>query len=312
MGETTGIAWTDSSWNPLRGCSKVSAGCANCYAEREANRSSGPGRAYEGLVEDGRWTGDVRVVLEHLDDPLRWQKPRRIFVNSMSDLFHENVSDETIAAVFGVMAAAPRHRFQVLTKRPERMQAWFQWVAGSAPSLDHPEVRTCTLAAAKLIREPFGKHAGAGARGELAWPLPNVWLGVSVEDQETADERILFLLRTPAAVRFVSAEPLLGPVNLRQIAPFDDFWTDALDTPDPSFKLNWVIVGGESGPGARPCEPTWIGDLVEQCSETGCACFVKQMGTWHAARSRDIGYKHPKGGDPSEWAEHLRVQEYPA
>lgn len=197
---TTEISWTDRTWNPIRGCSRVSEGCRFCYAEGVAYRFSGPGQPYEGLARkvNGRaaWTGKVRLVESALTEPLSWRKPARIFVNSMSDLFHEHVSDEFIAAVFGVMAAAPQHTFQVLTKRAERMRE-----VVSALSVEL--VRECTL-----------KLTGRMIRGDWMLPLPNVWLGVSCEDQQRADERIPLLLQTPAVVRFVSCEPLLGPIDL--------------------------------------------------------------------------------------------------
>ena len=219
-----GIAWTDHTWNALRGCSRVSEGCRHCYAESQAARFSGidaKGKPmpYHGLVVIGekgpRWTGKVVLVPERFADPIRWTRPRRIFVNSMSDVFHEDVSNETIAALFGVMAASPQHQFQVLTKRPERMHSWFEWVRGegNATRVAHHEVRTCALAAARLVGGKAPGAFGPSARGEVPWPLPNVWLGVSVEDQRTAGDRIPLLLDTPAAIRWVSYEPALGPVD---------------------------------------------------------------------------------------------------
>jgi len=206
MADGTGISWTDATWNPVRGCSRVSEGCRNCYAERVAARFSGPGQPYEDLADRERkgskWTGVVRLIPAHLADPLRWRRPRRIFVNSMSDLFHESLTNEEIAAVFGVMAAAPQHTFQVLTKRARRMREWFEWI-GTA-NLDW--LRTY---AQRALDPTFTKrYVDRGT----TWPLPNVWIGVSVENQEAADERIPDLVRTPAAVRFLSCEPLLGPV----------------------------------------------------------------------------------------------------
>lgn len=304
-----GISWTDQTWNPVRGCSRVSAGCEHCYAETQAARFCGEGEPYHGLVrrtERGRaqWTGAVRVVPEHLGDPLRWQRPRRVFVNSMSDLFHENLSSEDIAAVFGVMAASPTHTFQVLTKRANRMREWFAWVAENARTV-------CRVAASSYIgrpveREPYG----------TGWPLPNVWLGVSCEDQRAADERIPELLATPAAVRFVSAEPLLGPIDLRKwtLAEHGRRHIGALPG------LSWVIIGGESGPNARPCDVAWIRSIVDQCRESDVACFVKQLGSnayaddWHGdlfVPTRPIRTNDRKGGDPSEWPVDLRVREFP-
>ncbi|HEX2677839.1 MAG TPA: DUF5131 family protein, partial [Polyangiales bacterium] len=235
------IEWTDATWNPVRGCARVSPGCENCYAERVAARFGAPGQPYEGLVSyksrvsglrytnpkaagswtAPRWNGNARFVPEMLDAPLRWKKPRRIFVNSMSDLFHDDITNEQIAAVFGVMAACPQHTFQVLTKRPARMKAWFDKVReiGATVAAKLPRVQTSDPQRyTKLFiadqAEGILQRALWGCELEVtppfAWPLPNVWLGVSAEDQQRADERIPLLLQTPAAVRFVSAEPLLG------------------------------------------------------------------------------------------------------
>ena len=201
MSDDSKIEWTDATWNPIRGCSRVSEGCRHCYAERVAARFSGPGQPYEGLVRisntlDGRkptgWNGTVRMVAEHLADPLRWKKPRRIFVNSMSDLFHERLTNEQIAAVFGVMAAAGSHTFQVLTKRAARMREWFAWAGDHGAS----GARSACRASAALYLGALPEPPGADT-----WPLPNVWLGVSAENQAAADERIPDLLATPAAVR---------------------------------------------------------------------------------------------------------------
>lgn len=283
MSDDTGIEWTDATWNPIRGCSRASEGCRHCYAERVAARFSGPGMPYEGLVRisntlDGRkpigWNGTVRMVAEHLADPLRWKRPRRVFVNSMSDLFHESLTNEQIAAVFGVMAAAPRHTFQVLTKRARRMREWFAW----AGRLDLDRLQAHAYSAI-LESDHAGRLAIARGRGQ-SWPLPNVWLGVSVENQAAADERIPELLATPAAVRWISAEPLLGPVNLTswlwdwsRIESEDDNG-GALPPRDP--RLSWVVAGCESGPGARPCDVAWLRSLRDQCAKAGVAYFVKQ------------------------------------
>jgi protein gp37 len=260
MSQTTGIEWTDATWNPVRGCSKVSAGCAHCYAETVAARFSGPGQPYAGLVDEkGRWNGTVRLIEDHLEDPLRWKKPRRIFVNSMSDLFHESLSDQDIARVVAVMSHAPQHTFQVLTKRPKRMQAFMSRVK----------------------------------------PLPNLWLGVSVEDQAAANRRIPLLIRTPAAVRFLSCEPLLGPVNLDptlcgncggdevNVGEDGTPWCPMCDDEemgsagwlDPDG-IGWVIVGGESGHNARPMHPTWARSLRDQCARNEVPFFFKQWGEW--------------------------------
>lgn len=281
MGDTS-IEWTDKTWNPVRGCSRVSEGCRNCYAERVAGRFSGPGQPYEGLVtvssrhpQTGaattgvrpKWTGEVRFVPEHLADPLRWRKPRRVFVNSMSDLFHEKLSDQDIEGVFAVMALAQRHTFQILTKRPERMRDWFSSRTGPR--------------AMNVRGRAFTDH---GRDSCTTWPLPNVWLGVSVEDQGTADERIPLLLDTPAAVRFVSYEPALGPVDFRSylgacncsVECEEGAGMHAGSCPATRPRIDWVIAGSESGPGARPAELQWFRDARDQCAAAGVSFFFKQ------------------------------------
>ncbi len=333
----TKIQWTDETWNPIRGCSRVSAGCTNCYAEKQASRFSGEGMPYHGLAEDGRWTGVIRAIPEKLSQPLRWTRPRRVFVNSMSDLFHEELAYEEIDRIFAVMALSSRHTFQVLTKRPEGMLAYvksrrFFEINEAAREITGKEV-------AVLPTQAHGMVSGG-------WPIPNVWLGVSVEDQATADERVPLLLRTPAAVRFVSAEPLLGPVDVsafafnRRMAVKAAMQTPACLNRDQADSVvprpvDWIIVGGESGPGARPCDISWIRNIVLQCSEADTAVFVKQLGTrpydprpddqvfQNEARvlSRPGHLSSPgliceltdrKGGDPSEWPDELRVREFPA
>lgn len=249
MSAKTGIEWTDETWNPIRGCSRVSEGCRHCYAERMAGRFSGPGQPYEGLAKrvggEARWTGKVRFDPKRLEDPLRWRKPRRVFVNSMSDLFHESLPDEVIADIFMVMALARRHTFQVLTKRPERMRQWF---AGNVS------------AAGRLIGYVRPRRGDWTAVEGPTWPLPNVWLGVSVEGAGHED-RIAHLLAVPAAVRFVSAEPLLGPVKVPN-------------------GLDWVIAGGESGPNCRPMDLDWVRQLRDQCVQSRIPFFLKQLGGW--------------------------------
>lgn len=304
-----GIAWCDESWNPIRGCSRVSEGCRNCYAEKVAGRFSGPGLPYEGLVTIGekgpRWNGAVRLVPERLADPLRWRKPRRIFVNSMSDLFHDEVPFEFIAAVFGVMAATPRHTFQVLTKRPKRALEFFEWVfrmGGTMPATAVPggdgEVRFCVMHA-------DDHDVSRGHVAYPAWPLPNAWLGVSAENQAAADERIPLLLQCPAAVRWVSAEPLLGPINFARIrvpnAPAPPFTGHALhEYRGFRDRLDWVIVGGESGPGARPMEAAWVCSIQRQCEAARVPFFFKQWGGVQKS-------KHGRELDGRTWDEFPEV-----
>lgn len=328
------IAWCTDVWNPTVGCSRASSGCGGCYAERMAHRLQAMGRPeYQGLTRstpDGpRWTGTVRLVEERLDQPRRWRKPRRIFVDSMSDLFHESLSHRDIARVWRAMEAAPHHQFMVLTKRAERMQ---EWVTAFRENRRRTDV------------DP----------DDYDRVFAHVWLGVSVEDQATADARISLLLDTPATTRLVSAEPLIGPVDFDPPGcpqGHQEGWSVGSDgaTPfcnecssemahgwwfgDADRMINWVICGGESGPGARRCDPKWIHDIVQACKANEIACFVKQLGSYSAWRGRGTAdieaawvnweadpdapeirfpLRDRKGGDPSEWPEPLRVQEWPA
>lgn len=279
MSDKTGIEWTrgddgtpGATWNPVTGCTKVSAGCDHCYAETFAERWRGiPGHYFENGF-------DVTLRPGLLDKPLRWTRPRRVFVNSMSDLFHDQVPDEFIGRVFAVMALARQHTFQVLTKRHGRMRSLLGnhafWTRVAVECLELQE------------RWPvpgvqFDAHC-----------LPNVWLGVSAEDQQWADIRAPALLDTPAAVRFVSAEPLLGPVSLHP------YWTHGKpvwgepETARTGLQLqaleirpgiNWLICGGESGAGARPMHPDWARSLRDQCAEADVSFFFKQWGEWGPA-----------------------------
>lgn len=281
MGDKSGIEWTDATWNPISGCSKVSQGCKHCYAKRDWKRLSAPGQPYAGRAFE-----DVATHPERLDQPLRWRRPRRIFVNSMSDLFHADVPDEFIARVWGVMYHARNHTFQILTKRPTRMRDFLQRCANSRGWITHNGTG------------PEKAYLGDGivVGDDENWPLPNVWLGVSVEDQATADERIPQLLDTPATVRSLSCEPLLGAVDLTHLTlvPKRDpkshrpgvhldalasrFYESGLQY--ASRGIDWVIVGGESGPHARPMHPKWAGTLRDQCAEAGVAFHFKQWGEW--------------------------------
>ncbi|MHA4819452.1 DUF5131 family protein [Streptomyces aculeolatus] len=290
MAETSKIEWTDATWNPVTGCTKVSPGCDNCYAETFAERWRGvPSHHFENGF-------DVTLRPERLQQPESWRKPRRIFVNSMSDLFHEKIPDSFIAEVFATMARTPQHTYQVLTKRHGRMRSL----------LSRPSFRD-NLAA-------VSPH----------WPLPNVWLGVSVEDQKWADVRIPALLATPAAVRFVSAEPLLGPIDLYgPIVPGRGrpkltywltgrpYWDESKATTTSTGltmaplstgpRIDWVIVGGESGPGARPMDLAWTELIADQCRGSEVAVFIKQLGSRWGKHHKDI-HQFPPG---------LQVREYP-
>lgn len=290
MGIETGIEWTDATWNPIRGCSKVDLDCRNCYAEKVAARFGGEGQPYHGTVDSrGHWNGSIKLVPEHLADPLRWARPRKIFVNSMSDLFHEGVSNEHIAAIFGVMAATSRHTFQILTKRPERAAQWFEWirlytekVSGSSTSLSL--VSMCQQFAREQLPGP--KHPADLGRiaAPLTWPLSNVLIGTSV-GHSAAVPRINQLRDVPAAVRFLSLEPLhdsLGPIDLTGIG--------------------WVIVGGESGPNARPMHPDWVRSVRDQCVADNVPFFFKQWGEW-----AEVGIDGRFGPDMIELVADKRV-----
>jgi protein gp37 len=255
MSDNSAIEWTDATWNPVTGCTKVSPGCDHCYAETFAERWRGtPGHHFENGF-------DVTLRPERLDQPMRWKRPRRIFVNSMSDLFHDDIPDEYIAKVFAAMALAPQHTFQLLTKRHGRMRSLLsKW--------------TFSGRVAFAMEDLDPARTSAGWEAEDWWPLRNVWLGVSVENQQWADIRIPALLGTPAAVRWISAEPLLGPIVL------NDDWigADPYRRDEPS--LSWAVVGGESGPGARPMHPQWARDLRDQCTAAGVAYLYKQSGQY--------------------------------
>lgn len=282
MADRSNIEWTDSTWNPVTGCTKVSPGCDHCYAETLAERFRGtPGHYFERGF-------DVVLRPDKLEQPLRWKKPRRIFVNSMSDLFHDAVPDDFIARVFAVMAQAPHHTFQVLTKRHGRMRSLLG--SGAFRSL--------------LDQELGGDGARESFERDVPWPLPNVWLGVSVENQQWADIRIPALLDTPAAVRFLSMEPLLGPVDLRAAgAIVRSGWEGERNRGHLDGRVDWVIVGGESGRGARPMHPDWVRSLRDQCTAAGVPFHFKQWGAWAPSYQLRSPKAIPPG--PPVRAEHL-------
>lgn len=301
MADNTGIEWADATWNPTTGCTKVSAGCDNCYAETLAERFRGtPGHYFEHGF-------DLQMRPDKLDQPLRWKRPRRIFVNSMSDLFHDQVPDWYIATVFAVMALAPQHTFQVLTKRHARMRSLltsktrYNEQGGYVPGFD-AMVRN---AAANMRNN--ARRADWPDVDKTPWPLPNVWLGVSAEDQRWADIRIPVLLDTPAAVRFVSAEPLLGPIDLRcGNADYSTCGSNGACDMSMIKGLDWVIVGGESGRAARPMHPDWARSLRDQCATAGVPFFMKQAGS---VLAREWALKG-KGDNAADWPEAF-PQEYP-
>lgn len=307
MADKTHIEWTDATWNPITGCSVVSPGCTNCYAMKLAGTrlQHHPSRAgltvasKSGLV----WNGKVRLNRDWLAQPLEWKKSRMVFVCAHGDLFQEDVPDDWILDVFTVMAIAQQHTFQVLTKRADRMRDFLS---------RHED---------DLLEEIYANwYTFSGSAPEVwSWPLPNVWLGVSVEDQKRADERIPALLDTPAAVRWVSAEPLLGPLNLNSMrggtqwiggqrgcggthsheGRAGEVIHGVMHRFDPSVAhhhhdercspgLDWVVAGGESGKGARPMHPDWARSLRDQCVATGVPFFFKQWGNWHQIYDREV------------------------
>lgn len=319
------IEWTGETWNPVVGCTPVSPGCLNCYAAGMAVRLESMGtRGYapvDGVriaeVRNGRavFTGSVRLVEDALAVPLRRKKPTTWFLCSMGDLFHPDVPFDFIDRVFAVMALCPQHTFQVLTKRPERMAEYFARVE---------------------VVEAIKMYAGVG--GPWPWPIPNVWLGTSAEDQTRLDDRVPHLLRCPAAVRFLSCEPLLGELDLDAAGATPCDAADVggpWDNPHVGYApgVDWVIVGGESGPHARPCRVDWIRSVVAQCKAAGVPVFVKQLGgrpviadtelwerdgrCWETMEptgelvQMKVHDKGRKGGDPAEWPEDLRVREMP-
>lgn len=311
MAGKTKIEWATHTWNPVTGCTQISPGCANCYALTFAERWRGVrGHHFE-------YGFDVTLRPEMLAIPMRWVKPREIFVNSMSDMFHEAIEDAFIHATLQTMILAPQHRYMVLTKRPERMRELL-----SDPELpdglwDHAD-RAYHGEYGRLYPRGTSDPCQQPNRGR--WPLENLGLGVSTESQRWALNRIPLLKATPACMRFVSAEPLLNTVDL-EVKPgaIVAVGLDARGEPTakpPVFRLqgrlieglDWVIAGGESGPGARPCRGDDIFQIVHTCHRHGVPAFVKQAGRYPTGFERHR-FTHPKGGDPSEWPEWMRVRQ---
>jgi len=291
------IEWTQETWNPILGCSKISAGCKNCYAINQAYRNQAiankliadginAGRLsyYQGLTEKDNyldWTGKLVFVPEALEIPLKRKKPTMYFVNSMSDLFHENVPDYWIDQIFAVMAIAKHHTFQILTKRPQRMKEYLS--------------KPYHINIARYIDQFLGDKF---AHENYDLPAPNIWLGTTCENQKAVAERLPILLQTPALVRFLSCEPLLEDIYLA-LNKFD-------------HKPNWIIVGGESGNNARPCHLDWIRSTVKQCRTSNVPIFVKQLGSnvFYGAGNK-MKLINRKGGDLEEFPEDLQIREFP-
>jgi protein gp37 len=336
MADRSHIEWTDATWSPVTGCDPISPGCKHCYAKREVETrwSKNPKSVFF-----GRAFNDVQCHPSALEQPLRWKKPKRIFVCPRADLFHEEVPFEFIAAVFGVMGLARWHTFQVLTKRPARMREFFAWLGQQTW---HKEAHVARVNHAEFIcDEPKGKRGAEQAAVEALacaaysdrerirthghphgsycpkWPIPNVQLGVSVEDQAAADERIPLLLATPAVVRWVSAEPLLGLVNLARLGADKPYYIDALrgvmrstapisidpSPPEELPRLDWIVAGGESGPKARPSHPDWFRALRDQCAAAGVPFLLKQWGEWLPVSVEFVGDGDvlvPEDGGPAD------------
>lgn len=317
MSETSKIEWTDATWNVVTGCEKVSPGCDNCYAETFAERWRGtPGHHFENGF-------DITLRPERLPLPLKWRKPRKVFVNSMSDLFHKDIPAEYIARTFAIMALSPQHTYQVLTKRHGRMRSVLNDACtcgnGHVPGVHFRSAMAWAVSKANPDRIPGVPDDAEQRVYNAVWPLPNVWLGVSVEDQKRADLRIPALVDTAAAVRFLSCEPLLGPVDIKGFLRADvcrcrcgnwerdghihqmcpdcgSPWTQK-----PGSRIDWVIAGGESGRGARPMSPDWVRSLRDQCAAADVPYLFKQWGEYAPTGYMAIGARQ-KGcafvGDP--------------
>jgi protein gp37 len=273
-----GISWTDQTWSPVTGCTKISAGCAHCYAERMHNR-----------FNKIKPFNEITLHPDRLDQPLHWKKPRMVFVCSVSDLFHEGVPDEFIDKVFAIMALCPQHTFQCLSKRPLRMLKYFNPTSGDPLFTRINDAAWDVTGKTGFALYPTHKH---GMVPDRRWPPVNCWLGCTAENQALADERIPLLLKTPAAVHFVSCEPLLENINLRigyyrcSCGAWERHGNIHQICPDcgkqwiANQKLDLAIVGGESGPGARPCHPDWVRSLRDQCVSAGVPFHFKSWGEW--------------------------------
>jgi protein gp37 len=323
MADHTHIEWADATVNYVNGCSVISAGCTNCYAMRLAGTrlQHHPSRA--GLTRPSKagpvWTGETRAWEPALQQVLRWKRPRRIFWNAHGDLFHDSVPDAVIDRQWAVMALTPQHTHMVLTKRPARMRAYLTDPA--RPYRLARAVLDLAIAMPAILKvEPWpvktiGDIDDPTDVTMATLPLPNVWLGTSVEDQRAADERIPHLLATPAAIRFLSCEPLLGPVDLAGVVaptswlyqPLRGVRFDPMQPPhygadeEKTARIDWVIAGGESGPGARPMHPDWARLLRDRCAAAGVAFYFKQWGEWREVDGPQTTHHHRMVGAGTHW-----------
>lgn len=307
MGDKTHIEWTEATFNPWVGCTKVSPGCANCYAETEDKR--------RGWTPDGWGKGKPRkrTSAAYWKKPLQWNNNclpfrdswgdpvrQRVFCASLADWLDDEVPIEWLADLLALIYATPRLDWQLLTKRPANWKRRLQ--AADAFRFGGTTPHEC------------GPFVSRWLNGD---PPPNVWAGISAEDQDRFEERVCSLLHIPAAVRFVSFEPLLGPIDATRVSMTPGLTTNPLTGGSLcSAKIHWAIIGGESGPKARPCDVRWIRDLVDQCVAAGVATFVKQLGAVPVSEvagqeARVFPLRHRKGGDWNEWPEELRVREMP-
>lgn len=297
MAEHSNIEWTDATWNPITGCELISPGCTNCYAMRLAGTRLRNHPSRIGLTELTKtgpvWNGTLRLNEQWLDQPVRWGTPRRIFVCAHGDLFHDSVPVPWIDAIWAVMAACPHHTFQVLTKRADRMNEYLHHFC----DINNPE------AVSRHIGGLMGVRVFRLAQN-AKWPLPNVHLGVSVEDQKRANERIPTLMLSDAAVRWISAEPLLAPIDisdLRRRGQRVDATTGRSGVASILYqRLDWVVVGGESGPRARDMDANWARSLREQCREADVPFFMKQM-AHKAPIPLDLQIRQPPRGTVEQW-----------
>jgi protein gp37 len=348
--DRTKIQWTDATWSPVTGCTRVTwpnraaSGCDHCYAfllHDTRHAAKRQGKAVVGAQYD-RPFSQVQLLPDRLYQPVRWRRPRRVFLTSMGDLFHPDVPDEYLALLWAVMAITPRHTYQVLTKRPDRaatllrgpqfvslMRAALYSMLGMNHGLANvrmvgaPDVVTAPMIEPAplprtqrdhLTRAVFSGYGRKWKAPGLPWPLPNVWLGTSIEHQQALTERWKHLANAPAVTRFYSMEPQLDAIDLSPVLRLSatitedgPIWHTPKDTlPRP---VNWVIVGGESGPRARVFQPAWVRQTIAQCAAAGVPVFVKQLGSvWGKANAS----RHTHGGEIEDWPADLRVREFPA